>query len=96
MLRNCARPLDAVEEKAHSAAEIPEYVHELNEAIEDEQVEAVINAVHDVTGLPVDFESIKSGAKGYYSYSEHRKLSSKVDKKLRRTIDRKKLEIGLH
>ncbi len=27
---------------------------------------------------------------------EHRKLSSKVDKKLRRTIDRKKLEIGLH
>jgi len=42
-----------------SGEPIPEYVHELNEAVEDEQVEAVINAVHDITGLPVDFESIR-------------------------------------
>ncbi|MBS7298889.1 MAG: ImmA/IrrE family metallo-endopeptidase, partial [Eubacteriales bacterium] len=55
-----------------SGEPIPEYVHELNEAVEDEQVEAVINAVHDITGLPVDFENIKSGAKGYYSYGEQR------------------------
>ena len=51
-----------------SGEPMPEYVHELNEAVEDEQVEAVINAVHDITGLSVDFEDIKSGAKGYYSY----------------------------
>ena len=51
---------------------IPEYVHELNEDIEDENVEAVINAVQDITGIPVDFEDIKSGAKGYYSYAEQR------------------------
>ncbi|WP_303806389.1 ArdC-like ssDNA-binding domain-containing protein [Ruminococcus flavefaciens] len=55
-----------------SGEPIPEYVHELNEAVEDEQVEAVINAVHDITGLPVDFENIKSGAKGYYNYGEQR------------------------
>jgi len=55
-----------------SGEPIPEYVHELNEAVEDEQVEAVINAVHDITGMPVDFENIKSGAKGYYSYGEQR------------------------
>ncbi len=55
-----------------SGEPIPEYVHELNEYIEDENVEAVINAVHDITGLPVDFEDINSGAKGYYSYVEQR------------------------
>nr|MCR4888533.1 ImmA/IrrE family metallo-endopeptidase [Ruminococcus sp.] len=55
-----------------SGEPIPEYVHELNEDVEDEQVEAVINAVHDITSLPVDFEDIKSGAKGYYSYGEQR------------------------
>ena len=51
-----------------SGEPMPEYVHELNEAVEDEQVEAVINAVHDITGLSVDFEDITSGAKGYYCY----------------------------
>ncbi|WP_295095250.1 ArdC family protein, partial [Ruminococcus sp.] len=55
-----------------SGEPIPEYVHELNEAVEDEHVEAVINAVHDITGIPVDFENISSGAKGYYSYGEQR------------------------
>ena len=55
-----------------SGEPIPEYVHELNEDIEDEHVEAVICAVRSVTGLPVGFEDIDSGAKGYYSYSEHR------------------------
>ena len=55
-----------------SGEPIPEYVHELNEAVEDEHVEAVINAVHDITGVPVDFENISSGAKGYYSYGEQR------------------------
>lgn len=55
-----------------SGEPIPEYVHELNEAVEDEHVEAVINAVRDITGFPVDFEDIKSGAKGYYSYGEQR------------------------
>ena len=55
-----------------SGEPIPEYIHELNEAVEDEQVEAVINAVHDITGIPVNFDDIKSGAKGYYSYGEQR------------------------
>ena len=55
-----------------SGEPIPEYVHELNDDIEDEHVEAVISAVQSVTGLPVGFEDIDSGAKGYYSYSEHR------------------------
>ena len=55
-----------------SGEPIPQYVHELNEVVEDEHVEAVINAVHDITGIPVDFENISSGAKGYYSYGEQR------------------------
>ena len=55
-----------------SGEPIPEYVHELNEDVEDEHVESVISAVRSVTGLPVDFEDIKSGAKGYYSYGEQR------------------------
>ena len=55
-----------------SGEPIPEYVHELNEDIEEEHVEAVISAIRSVTGLPVGFEDIDSGAKGYYSYGEHR------------------------
>ncbi len=55
-----------------SGEPIPEYVHELNETVEDDHVEAVINAVHDITRIPVDFENISSGAKGYYSYGEQR------------------------
>jgi hypothetical protein len=55
-----------------SGEPIPEYVHELNEDVESEHVEAVINAVHYVTGIPVEFEEISSGAKGYYSYGEQR------------------------
>ncbi len=55
-----------------SGEPIPEYIHELNEAFEDDHDEAVINAVHDITGIPVDFEDISSGAKGYYSYGEQR------------------------
>ena len=49
---------------------VPEYVHELNEEIEEEHVEAVIEAVRRVTGLSVEFEDISSGAKGYYSCGE--------------------------
>lgn len=45
-----------------SGEPIPEYVHELNEDIEDEHIEAVISAVRSVTGLPVEFEDIDSGA----------------------------------
>lgn len=55
-----------------SGEPIPEYVHKLNEEIEDEHVEAVINAVRNVTGLPVEFEYIEGGANGYYSFSENR------------------------
>ena len=51
---------------------VPEYVHELNEEIEEEHVEALIEAVRNVTGLPVEFEDISSGAKGYYSCGEKR------------------------
>lgn len=51
---------------------LPEYVHELNEEIEEEHVEAVIEAVRRVTGLSVEFEDISSGAKGYYSFGEKR------------------------
>lgn len=55
-----------------SGEPIPEYVHELSDDIEEEHVEAVIEAVRKVTGLPVDVEKIEGGAKGYYSYGEHR------------------------
>ena len=51
---------------------IPEYVHELNEEIEDGHVDAVIEAVRNVTGLPVEFEDISGGAKGYCSFGEKR------------------------
>ena len=51
---------------------IPEYVHELDEDIEDGHVEAVITAVRSVTGITVDVEDITGGAKGYYSHSEKR------------------------
>ena len=51
---------------------VPEYVHDLDEDIESEHVEAVINAVLSVTGLSVDVKDIAGGAKGYYSHSEQR------------------------
>ena len=44
-----------------SGEPIPEYVHELNEDVESEHVEVVINAVHYVTGIPVEFEEISIG-----------------------------------
>lgn len=46
-----------------SGEPVPEYVHELNEDIEDEHIQAVISAVRNVTGFPVEFDDIKSGAK---------------------------------
>lgn len=55
-----------------SGEPVPEYVHELNEDIEDEHIQAVISAVRNVTGFPVEFDDIKSGAKGYYSCTEQR------------------------
>lgn len=55
-----------------SGEPVPEYVHELSEDVEVDHVEAVIRAVCNLTGLPVEIEDIKSGAKGYYSYGEQR------------------------
>lgn len=55
-----------------SGEPVPEYVHDLDEDIEEEHTEAVINAVRSVTGIPVDVEDISGGAKGYYSHSEQR------------------------
>ena len=55
-----------------SGEPIPVYVHELNEAVEDEHVDAVINAVRSAAGIPVDVENISGGTKGFYSYAEQR------------------------
>ena len=55
-----------------SGEPVPEYVHDLSEDIEDEHVEAVLSAVRKATGLPVEYEDINSGAKGYFDFSEHR------------------------
>lgn len=55
-----------------SGEPVPEYVHDLDEDIEEEHTEAVINAVRSVTGIPVDVEDISGGARGYYSHSEQR------------------------
>ncbi len=55
-----------------SGEPVPEYIHDLSEEIEDEQVEAILSAVSKATGLPVEYEDIKSCAKGYFDYGEHR------------------------
>lgn len=55
-----------------SGKPVPEYAHELTDDIEPEHVDAVINAVSNAAGIPVEFEEIRSGAKGFYSFIEQR------------------------
>ena len=55
-----------------SGEPVPEFANELNEDIEPEHVDAVLNSVRNVTGIPVDVENISGGAKGFYSYGEQR------------------------
>jgi hypothetical protein len=55
-----------------SGKPVPECAHELTDDIEPEHVDAVINAVSNAAGIPVEFEEIRSGAKGFYSFAEQR------------------------
>ena len=55
-----------------SGEPVPEVIHDLDGDIEPEQADAVVTALRRVTGIPIDFEEIPGGAKGYYSYGENR------------------------
>lgn len=53
-----------------SGKDLPEYMQELNGEIEPEQMTAVLDALRRATGIPISFEDIPGGAKGYYSHAE--------------------------
>ena len=52
--------------------EIPTLVDELEGDIDDARMNAIMRGVRNAAGVPVDFEKITSGAKGYYSFDEKR------------------------
>ena len=53
-----------------SGKELPKYIHDLEGEINPKQMTAVLNALRNVTGIPIIFEDISGGAHGYYSQSE--------------------------
>lgn len=52
--------------------ELPDPVTELTGDVDSARKEAVFAALKKVTGIDIDFESIKSGAKGYYSAANNK------------------------
>ena len=53
-----------------SGKELPEYIHDLTGEIEPEQMTAVLDALRNVTGIPITFEDIPGDAHGYYHHAE--------------------------
>ena len=55
-----------------SGKELPKYIHDLEGEINLEQMTAVLDALRNMTGIPITFEDISSGAHGYYSQSKNK------------------------
>ena len=55
-----------------SGKELPEYIHDLEGEINPEQMSAVLDALRNMTGIPITLENIEGNAHGYYSQSEDR------------------------
>ena len=55
-----------------SGKELPEYIHDLADEVESEQMTAVLNALRKVTGIPITFGKIPGDVHGYYSHNEDR------------------------
>ncbi len=55
-----------------SGKELPEPVQELTGEIDTARKEAVFAALKKVTGIDIEFQNIKGGAKGYYSPADNR------------------------
>lgn len=55
-----------------SGKPIPTFVNELEGDIDEDKMTAVMTGVRKAAGVPVEFESITSGAKGYYSHTNKR------------------------
>ena len=52
--------------------ELPKYIHDLEGELNPKQMTAVLDALRNVTGIPITFENIEGNAHGYYSQSEDR------------------------
>ena len=55
-----------------SGKELPKYIHDLEGEINPEQMSAVLDALRNMTGIPITLENIEGNAHGYYSQSEDR------------------------
>ena len=53
-----------------SGKELPEYLHDLEGEIEPAQMTAVLDALRNMTGIPITFETLHGDAHGYYSQTE--------------------------
>lgn len=55
-----------------SGKELPNLVDDLSGDIDKDKMDAILNGIRKAVSVPVEFEDIASGAKGYYSYSENK------------------------
>lgn len=55
-----------------SGKELPDYVQDLEEEIEPEQMTAVFEALRMAVGIPITFEDFPGDVHGYYSHAEDR------------------------
>lgn len=51
---------------------LPDYIHDLDGDLDLEQVTAVIDALREITGVPIEFEDIPGDTHGYYNQIEKR------------------------
>lgn len=55
-----------------SGDDLPDYIHDLDGDLDPEQVTAVMDALREITSVPIEFEVIPGDTHGYYNQTEKR------------------------